>query len=335
MIKVALVGCGRISSKHIEAIKNTDGLSLVACCDTVEEKAAKVAAENNCIAYTDLDTMLDETNAELVSICTPSGLHPQHVVKVASHRKHALSEKPFGCSIKACEEAIKACDDNEVHLFVVKQNRLNPSIQLLRKAFEERRFGKLYMILANVLWTRPQSYYDEASWRGTWELDGGCLSNQASHYVDLVQWFGGSIEDVRSVASTQARNIQAEDTISVSIRFTGGTIGNINATTLVYPRNLEGSLTLIGERGTARVGGFALNKIEHWEFDAYHEMDKLVANTSTNPSNVYGHGHTPFYEHVFRTLNGLEKPFTDGVEAIKTVEIIEAAYASSQKKGKG
>lgn len=331
LIKVAIVGCGRISTKHIEAINGIDELSLVACCDTISEKAGKIARDNGCSAYTDIDRMLTETDAELVSICTPSGLHPEHAIKVASYNKHVLSEKPLGCSTGACREAIDACKTADVNLFVVKQNRLNPAVTLLRRAYEAGRFGKLYMILANVLWTRSQSYYNEASWRGTWALDGGCLCNQASHYVDLVQWFGGEVETVMAAASTQARNIEAEDSISVAIRFTNGAIGNINATTLVYPKNLEGSITLIGEKGTARVGGVALNKIEHWQFDEPDEMDDLAGLSDTDPPTVYGHGHVPFYRHVVSVLSGKEKPFTDGEEAIKTVKIVEAAYAAVAK----
>ena len=331
MVKVAIVGCGRISAKHIEAINSIDALSLAACCDIDPEKAEKTAQDNGCTAYNDVDKMLAETDAELVSICTPSGLHPEHVIKVASHNRHALSEKPLGCSTSACCEAIDACKRAGVHLFVVKQNRLNPAVALLRRAYDAGRFGKLYMILANVLWTRPQSYYDEASWRGTWALDGGCLCNQASHYVDLVQWFGGAVETVTAVASTQERNIEAEDTISVVIRFANGAIGNINATTLVYPKNLEGSITLIGEKGTARVGGVALNKIEHWQFAESDEMDVLADSSDTDPPTVYGHGHVPFYRHVLNVLLGDEKPFTDGEEAIKTVKIVEAAYAAAAK----
>ena len=331
MVKIALIGCGRISSKHIEAINCIDELSLVACCDIVPEKSEKISLDNGCLAYTDIDKMLAETDANLISICTPSGLHPEHVIKAALRGKHVLSEKPLGCSTSACREAIDVCKAAGVHLFVVKQNRLNPAVTLLRRAYEAGRFGKLYMILANVLWTRPQSYYDEASWRGTWTLDGGCLCNQASHYVDLVQWFGGEVEMVTAVASTQARNIEAEDAISVAIRFANGTIGNINATTLVYPKNLEGSITLIGENGTVRVGGMALNKIEHWQFDEPDEMDKLAGLSDTDPPTVYGHGHVPFYRHVVNVLSGQETPFTDGEEAIKTVKIVEAAYAAAAK----
>lgn len=332
MKKLALLGCGRISAKHVEAIKEVKGLSLVACCDINQTKAQVVAERTGCHCFNDAEKMLREANIDLVSICTPSGLHPEHATLVASFGKHVITEKPLGCSVKACKEAIRACDVAKVRLFVVKQNRFNPAIKLLRRAFEAGRFGKLYMILANVLWSRPQSYYDEAPWRGTWSLDGGCLSNQASHYVDLVQWFGGNVADVKATAATQARKIEAEDTISLSIDFESGAVGNINATTLTYPKNLEGSLTLIGEKGTARVGGTSLNKLELWEFDSEHVMDDAKESVDTCPPTVYGHGHHPFYEHVLRVLEGNEEMLTDGMEAIKTVEIVEMAYKSAAKK---
>jgi UDP-N-acetyl-2-amino-2-deoxyglucuronate dehydrogenase len=332
LIKIALVGCGRISSKHLEAIDRIHELRLVAACDNISNRADSVASAVGCIPYVDVEHMLRETDAEIVSICTPSGLHPKHIVMAASRGKHVISEKPLGCSVEASEDAIRACRDAGVHLFVVKQNRLNPSIMLLRKAYEAGRFGRLYMILANVLWTRPQSYYDAAKWRGTRELDGGCLCNQASHYVDLVQWFGGEVAGIKAFSATLSRNIEAEDSISVVINFASGAIGNINATTLVYPKNLEGSITIIGEKGTVRVGGIALNKIEHWQFDSGHDMDDEVKSANTDPPTVYGLGHEPYYRRVLKALLGIENKVTDGAEALKTVKIVELAYASAVRK---
>ncbi|MEG1604186.1 MAG: Gfo/Idh/MocA family oxidoreductase, partial [Cloacibacillus sp.] len=261
MHKIALTGCGRISKNHIEAINQLkeEGLAeLVACCDIIPERAIEAAmkAGNGCKSYTDYRQMFKETDADLVTLCTPSGLHPYQAIEAAEAKKNILSEKPQGCSLAACDQAITAADNAGVKYMVVKQNRFNPSIQLLRRAYEKGRFGKIYMILANVLWTRPQDYYDMAKWRGVYELDGGCLSNQASHYVDLVQWFGGEVADVKAQYSTQKIKMEAEDTISVVLKFKSGAIGSINATVLTYPKNLEGSLTILGEKGTVRVGGF-------------------------------------------------------------------------------
>lgn len=335
MYKIALVGCGRISKNHIDAIRKLkeEGIAeIVACCDIIPERV-KAAAEKiggGCRAYTDYAAMLQETDADLVTLCTPSGLHPYQVIEAAQAGKSILSEKPQGCSLEACDKAIEAADKAGVKYMVVKQNRFNPSIQLLRRAFEKGRFGKVYMILANVLWTRPQDYYDMAKWRGTYELDGGCLSNQASHYVDLVQWFGGDFTDVVSQYSTQKIKMEAEDTISVAIKFANGAIGNINATVLTYPKNLEGSITILGEKGTARVGGFALNKIEHWEFADEDPMDEEARSSDTAPSSVYGFGHLPYYRHVFDVLNNNVQPMCTGREARKTVEIIMKVYGKNR-----
>lgn len=331
MYKVALAGCGRISKNHIEALevlKNEGIAEIAACCDVIPERAIEAAMKigGTCKTYSDLGKMLAETKCDLVSLCTPSGLHPYQAIQAAEAGCNILSEKPQGCSLEACDKAIEAAEKAGVKYMVVKQNRFNPSIQLLRRAYEAGRFGKIYMILANVLWTRPQEYYDMAPWRGTYELDGGCLSNQASHYVDLVQWFGGEVSEVKALLSTQKIKMEAEDTITVALKFAGGTIGNINATVLTYPKNLEGSITILGEKGTARVGGFALNKIEQWQFADKNPMDEEVENANTAPVSVYGHGHLPYYRHVFDVLDGKCEAICTGIEARETVEIITMAY---------
>ena len=330
-VKVALVGCGRISKNHIGAISELqkEGLAkIVSCCDVIKERAEESARviDDSCKVYTDYSAMLRETDADLISLCTPSGLHPYQAIEAAKVGKNILSEKPMGCSLEACDAAIAAADKSGVQYMVVKQNRFNPSIQLLRKAFERGRFGRIYMILSNVLWTRPQDYYDMAPWRGTYKLDGGCLSNQAAHYVDMVQWFGGDIQDVSAQFSTQKIRMEAEDTISVAIKFKSGAIGSINATVLTYPKNLEGSITILGEKGTVRIGGGSMNIIEHWEFADKDPMDEEVGKTDTAPKSVYGFGHLPYYRNVLDVLDGKANPMCDGREARKTVDIIMRAY---------
>ncbi len=328
MYRIALLGCGRISKNHLEAVAQMENARIVACGDIVRSRAEEAARKvgEGCQAYDNYAKMLQEVECDLVTLCTPSGLHPRHAAQAARAGRHVLSEKPLGCRLEDCDEAIQACDDAGVQLFVVKQNRFNQTVQLARRALEAGRFGRLFMVLANVFWQRPQDYYDQARWRGTWELDGGCLSNQAAHYVDLVQWFGGSVAEVSAFGATLERRIEAEDTIVVNLRFRSGALGSINVTTLTYPKNLEGSLTLLGERGTVRIGGVALNKMEHWEFADAHPMDEEVAQANTNPSSVYGFGHLPYYAHVLRVLEGKEEALSDGREGRKTVAILEAAY---------
>jgi len=333
MIRIALLGCGRISKNHIDSIKTleTEGLAtLLATCDMLPDRAESAAASfgPDCVPYTDYAEMLAKEDIDLVSICSPSGLHPEHVIQAAKAGKHALSEKPAGIKVADVDRAIHACDKAGIKYFVVKQNRFNRTVQMLRKALDAGRFGRIYMVTSNVFWTRPQDYYDQAKWRGAWEFDGGCLCNQAAHYVDLVQWMGGAVESVQAFSATLARRIEAEDTIVVNLRFRSGALGSINVTVLTYPKNLEGSITVLGEKGTVRIGGVALNKIEQWQFEDSHPMDEEVANISYETGSVYGFGHLDFYRHCLDVLdNGAEK-LVSGREGRKTVEIIEAAYQS-------
>jgi len=337
MIRIGLLGCGRISKNHIDSIKvlhSENRATLVAACDIFKDRAeaAAVSWGPGCVPYTDYAEMLTKENIDLVSICTPSGLHPEHVVQAARAGKHALSEKPAGIKVADVDRAIQACDEAGVKYFVVKQNRFNRTVQMLKIALDAGRFGRIYMIASNVFWTRPQDYYDMAPWRGTWALDGGCLSNQASHYVDLVQWMGGAVESVQAFSATLARRIEAEDTIVVNLRFKSGALGSINVTNLIYPKNLEGSITVLGEKGTVRIGGVALNKIEQWQFDTQHPMDEEVKNISYETGSVYGFGHLDFYRHCLDVLDNGAEEMVSGREGRKTVEIIEAAYSSARNQ---
>ncbi|MDK2821944.1 MAG: UDP-N-acetyl-2-amino-2-deoxyglucuronate dehydrogenase [Clostridia bacterium] len=338
MYKFALVGCGRISDKHVESLKvleNEGEARLVACCDVVRERADKIATTAGCKAYYSYEEMLKESDCDVVSICTPSGLHPRHTIMAARAGKHVLSEKPSGTKLSEVDKAIDVCDELGVKYFVVKQNRFNKTVQLLKKALDIGRFGRIYMLISNVLWTRPQEYYDMAPWRGAWEFDGGCLCNQAAHYVDLMQWLGGAVESVQAFSATLARRIEAEDTIVVNLRYRSGALGSINVTTLTYPKNLEGSITVIGEKGTVKIGGIALNKIDTWVFEESHPMDEEIQRANTNPTSVYGFGHLDFYRCVIESLKGGMRVngVVEGREGRKTVEIIEAAYQSALSGG--
>jgi len=332
LVRIGLVGCGRISKNHFEAVSKQNDARIVACCDIIEERARQAAVKYDIPFWTTrYEDLLAREDIDLIAICTPSGLHPQHGIMAAEHGKHVLSEKPMGVRLKDADDLIKACDKNKVRLFVVMQNRLNPSVQLAKKAIDEGRFGKIYMIIANVLWARPQEYYDQAQWRGTWEFDGGAFCNQASHYIDLVQWFGGAVESVMARADTLARNIETEDTGVAILKFRKGGLASINVTMLTYPRNLEGSITIIGENGTVRIGGIAANKILHWDFSKYHDDDRLVEETTTYPDSVYGYGHVAYYRNVINSLKNGENPLTDGREGRKSLEVIEAIYKSNRE----
>ena len=338
MIRIALVGCGRISKSHTAAIKELEKERqghLVACCDIIAERAQATAEAygGGCRAFSNYAEMLKEIDCDLVALCTPSGLHPKHAIQAAEAGRHVLSEKPLGTSLQAVDEAIAACDEAGVHYLEVKQNRLNPTIILLRRALEAGRFGRLHMITSNVFWARPQDYYDMAPWRGTWEFDGGALSNQAAHYVDMVQWMGGSVETVFALSSTLGRRIEAEDTITVGLKFRNGAIGNINVSVLTYPNNLEGSITVMGEKGTVRIGGVAMNKIEQWHFADEDPMDAEVESASYDPKSVYGGGHYVLYRELPEFLKGKRTLLVPAREGRKTVELIFKSYKNIQLQG--
>jgi UDP-N-acetyl-2-amino-2-deoxyglucuronate dehydrogenase len=329
-IRIALVGCGRISRNHFDAIAKIDDLELVAVCDQVAERAEAAGRELGVPSFTSYEQMLQDVPSDAVVIATPSGLHPQHGVLAAKAGRHVISEKPMAISLAAADALVQACDDHHVHLFVVKQNRLNPPIVLLKRAIDRGRFGRIYMANCTVRWTRPQEYYDQAPWRGTWEFDGGAFMNQASHYVDLIQWLVGPVESVMAKTATLARRIEAEDSGVAVLKFRSGAIGTIEVTMLTFPRNLEGSITILGEKGTVKIGGTAVNKVEHWQFADYDDDDKIVDQSNTNPTSVYGFGHEGYYRNVVSVLRGQATPDTDGRAGRKSLELILGIYESAK-----
>ena len=333
-VKIGLIGCGRISKNHLDDVTQIPEAEFVAACDIVEEKMQAIA-ENYGIKnlYPNYQEMLEKEKLDLVSICTPSGLHPQMGIDVANHKINVLTEKPMATNIESADALIKACDKNNVKLFVVKQNRLNSTMQLLKRAIDKGRFGRIYLAESNVFWQRPQAYYDAEKWRGTWEFDGGAFMNQASHYVDALYWLLGNVDSVMAYTATMARRIEAEDTGCAILHFRNGIIATINVTMLTYPKNFEGSITIIGEKGTVKIGGVAVNKIEKWEFEDYDDDDRIAQDANYQPPNVYGFGHNPYYRNVIDVLLGKDVPSTDGRDGRKSVEIIQAIYRSA-KTGK-
>ncbi len=333
-VRIGLIGCGRISKNHLDAISQIPEADFVAVADIIPEKADKVAADYAIAnVYYDYHEMLAKEKLDLVSICSPSGMHPNMGIDVAKAKINVLTEKPMAININDADRLIRACDENNVKLFVVKQNRLNSTMQLLKRAIEKNRFGRIYMAQANVFWTRPQAYYDAEKWRGTWEFDGGAYMNQASHYVDAIYWLLGNVDSVSAFTATMARKIEAEDTGSAILQFRSGIIASINVTMLTYPKNFEGSITIIGEKGIVKVGGVAVNKIEKWEFEDYDDDDRIAQDANYQPPNVYGFGHNPYYRNVVDVLLGKAVPSTDGRDGRKSVEIIQAIYQSA-KNGK-
>ncbi|NKI95091.1 Gfo/Idh/MocA family oxidoreductase [Rhizobacter sp. SG703] len=330
-LRLALVGCGRIAQNHIAALKqHADRAEWVAVCDNQPELLAKAVALTGAQGFSSLDALLAASDADLVVLATPSGLHPRQAIKVAQAGRHVLSEKPMATKWDEGVAMVRACRDAGVKLFVVKQNRLNATLQLVKRAVDQGRFGKLAMVTVNVFWTRPQAYYDAAPWRGRWDMDGGAFMNQASHYVDMVDWLVGPVDNVHAYTATLSRNIEAEDTGVMSLRLRSGALASINVTMLTHNKNFEGSITLLGERGTVRIGGVAVNKIEHWEFDTPHDDDAKVADASYGVTSVYGPGHPLYYDNVINTLRGEAHAEVDGYEGLRSLEVLIAGYRSAR-----
>jgi UDP-N-acetyl-2-amino-2-deoxyglucuronate dehydrogenase len=328
--RIGLVGCGRISKNHFDAIGRVDGLELVGVADSLAVRAEAAATEHGVPAFGSLESMLAGVECDIVTVAAPSGLHPRLGIEAARAGKHVVSEKPMAISLEGADSLIAACAGNGVKLFVVKQNRLNPAIQLVKRAVDKGRFGRIHSANCTVRWARPQEYYDQAPWRGTWAMDGGAFMNQASHYVDLIQWLAGPVESVVAMTATQERRIEAEDSGAAVLRFRNGAIGVLDVTMLTYPKNLEGSLTLLGDRGSVKIGGTAVNRVETWLFEDYDDDDKLIEAAATTPPSVYGFGHEGYYRNVVRVLRGEAVPDTDGAEGRKSLEIILAIYEAAR-----
>lgn len=330
-IRFALVGCGRISKNHIESLeKHSKHAEVVAVCDIKDDALEAAQAATRSEAFLRYEDLLEKSNADVVVLATPSGLHSEQTVLAAKAGKHVITEKPMATRWQDGKRMVAACDAAKVRLFVVKQNRRNATLQLLKRAIVEKRFGRIYMASINVFWTRPQEYYDAAKWRGTWEFDGGAFMNQASHYVDLLDWMIGPVESVQAYTATLERNIEVEDTGALALRWRSGTLGTMSVTMLTYPKNLEGSITVIGEKGTVRIGGLAVNEIQHWEFADKRPEDERVHEASYATTSVYGYGHPLYYENVIQTLRGKAEPETDGREGLRSLELLVAIYISAR-----
>ena len=329
-IRVAVVGCGRISKNHFDSIeKHQKDMVLVSICDSNKSVLDGHKLKYKANAYLDLIDMLKNEKLDLVVLCTPSGVHADQTELCASYHINVMTEKPMATRWSDGVRMVRACDNASVQLFVVKQNRRNSTLQLLKRAVNEGRFGKIHMVHLNVFWTRPQEYYDQALWRGTWEFDGGAFMNQASHYVDLLDWLIGPIEKVQAMMSTTL-DIEVEDTGVLNVKWRNGALGSMSVTMLTYPKNLEGSITILGETGTVRVGGVAVNDIQHWEFEKTKDYDKEIKEANYQTTSVYGFGHPLYYKNIIDVFHGEAEPETDGREGLKSLELLIAAYLSAR-----
>jgi predicted dehydrogenase len=336
MLNFAIVGCGRIAQRHSELLGTgqVNNARLVAVCDIDLAKANALSKKFDVPAYIDMHEMMQkQPNIDVVVVLTPSGDHADHVVALSPYKKHIVVEKPMALTIADADRMIDSAKKNDVKLFVVKQNRYNVPVKKMRDQLENGRFGNPIMGTIRVRWCRDQKYYDQDTWRGTWKMDGGVFTNQASHHVDLLQWMMGDVESVFAKTNTYLVNTETEDTGIALLKFKSGALGVIEATTAVRPKDLEGSITVLGSTGTVEIAGFAVNEIRHWNFSQPTEEDKdVMQKFSVNPPNVYGFGHMAYYQHVVDCLVNNKTPDVSGDEGKKSLQLIQAIYESVEQK---
>jgi len=329
-IKFAIIGCGTISKKHLESLKQLEDASLVAVCDINESLAQKIGKEYSVPYYTDYHKMAQDNAINVFSILTPSGSHAKQVLDLIKYKKHFVIEKPICLRIEDADKIIKTCTENGVNIYVIQQNRLNLPIKKLKEAIENKRFGKLVLATVRVRWCRTQDYYNQKPWRGTWAYDGGVLTNQASHHIDMLIWMIGDVESVMAMTTTRLVNIEAEDTGIVLLRFRNGALGIIEATTATRPKDLEGSISILGEKGSVEIGGFFMNELKVWNFvDKELDDDEVFTKYGKNP-DVFAWNHTEFLKDVIESIKNNRKGLVDGLEGRKSLELINAIYESAE-----
>jgi UDP-N-acetyl-2-amino-2-deoxyglucuronate dehydrogenase len=330
-LRFALIGCGRIAQRHADLLgrRQIAHAELAGVCDVVAAKAQRLGEKFAVPHFDDMHRMMASLKPDVAVVLTESGRHAEHVQALAGYGCDIVVEKPMALTLDDADAMIRACDKVGARLFVVKQNRFNLPVVKLRQALEQGRFGRLVLGTVRVRWCRTQAYYDQDPWRGTWALDGGVLSNQASHHVDLLEWMMGEVESVFAKSTTALARIEAEDTAVVILKFQGGALGIIEATTAARPTDLEGSLSLLGEFGSVEIGGFAVNEIKVWKFTHPDAGDEdVMRHYSVNPPNVYGFGHQAYYEHVIDCIRNNKQQLVDGLEGRKSLELISAIYES-------
>jgi UDP-N-acetyl-2-amino-2-deoxyglucuronate dehydrogenase len=333
LLNFALLGCGRISRKHAEILggKQLENGRLAAVCDVQVARARALGEEFGVPYFPSLEAMMDKMHAQIdvVNILTPSGMHAKNCLAVAKYGKHVVVEKPMALTLQDADAMIRACALAGVRIFVVKQNRYNMPVQKLREAIETKRFGKLVMGTVRVRWCRTQEYYDQDPWRGTWAQDGGVLTNQASHHIDLLEWMMGDVDSVFAKSTTALVDIEVEDTALAVLKFSNGALGLIEATTAARPKDLEGSISVLGEKGTVEIGGFAVNEMKLWSFSDQLPGDAEVLKVyRENPKSVYGFGHLKYLENVVECIDTGKSAMVDGLEGRKSLELINALYES-------
>lgn len=329
--RFAIVGCGSIAKKHMHVINNyLENGEIVGFCDIDGERAAKYAANTAGKPFSDARSMMDAIGdqVDIISILTPSGIHAQNVKELVGYGKPLIIEKPLALRLEEADEILRLCDEHRVKIFVVHQNRYNRPVIKAREALENGRFGKLVMGTVRLRWKRDQAYYDEAKWRGTWTYDGGVFTNQASHHIDMLTWFMGNVESVKAIGVTRLSKIECEDTGAAILRFTNGALGIIEATTATRPKDLEGSISILGEKGSVVIGGFFMNELVTWEFVEPDTTDDTVRKDFTANPEGWGYNLGEYLKDAIRSIESDRAGLVDGLEGRKSLELISAIYES-------
>jgi predicted dehydrogenase len=333
-LKFAIIGCGRIAARHAEQISRVADLRAV--CDNVESKAVNLGNKYGAEVYTDYNEfLLKEKDLDVISVCTPNGLHAEHSIKAFRNGFHVLCEKPMAISVYDCGEMIKEAEKANKRLFVVKQNRYNPPVKAIKDAIDDNRLGKIYSVQLNCFWNRNMEYYTQSDWKGTVNLDGGTLFTQFSHFIDLLYWMFGDIKKAEAITRNfnHEKIIEFEDSGVVIIEFYNGIIGTINFTVNSYSKNMEGSLTIFGENGTVKIGGQYLNELEYQNIKDFRISDLPAGNPPNNYGQYVGSmsNHDKVYENVIDVLLNRGTIGTNGFEGLKTVEIIDKIYTAASR----
>ncbi len=330
--KFAIVGCGRIAQRHAKHIHNLAELAGV--CDIDREKIDKLAGEYKVPAFDNIEDLLKNVKADVLSVCTPNGLHAEHTIMGLEAGLHVLCEKPMATNTYDCGRMIQAAERANKRLFIVKQNRFNPPVAKVKELIERGVLGKIYSVQLNCFWNRNDQYYQESDWKGEKTLDGGTLFTQFSHFIDLLFWMIGDIKILSSYTSNFKHQgiIDFEDTGVVSLKFYNGAIGSINYTVNSFSKNMEGSLTIFGEHGTVKIGGQYLNELEYQDIDGYEIKDLPQGNPPNNYGQYVGSmsNHDKVYQNVIDVLQNGGVIATNAFEGLKTVEIIEKIYQSAK-----
>ena len=329
-MRFGLIGCGRVSPRHLQSIAELADARLVAVSDVIASRVERVAKENNAVAYGDYRQMLERRDIDVVNICTPSGMHAQMSIDALQAGKHVICEKPMAMNLADADRMIAVAKSTGKKLCIVLQNRYNPPMLDLRRLVDEGRLGKILLGNATVRWYRPQEYYEDG-WHGTLAMDGGALMNQSVHHIDALQWFIGDVDSVFAHTATLAHKMQAEDAGVAVIRFKNGALGTVEGSTLTYPENLEGSVALFGEHGSVKIGGTALNRKSIWKIEGALEHEReLLMHDQVDPPSVYGFSHQAVIADMIAALRENRESRTNGREARKSVALVLAMYESAR-----